>query len=63
MTPKFTEEERAVLKKIYKIRAEMQKDMEGMTSAEVVAYINNGAPRPEPRSSRSRKRSAAARAN
>jgi hypothetical protein len=63
MTPKFTEEEKAVLKKIYKIRAEMQKDMEGMTSAEVVAYINNGAPRPEPQSNRPRKRSAAAKAN
>jgi hypothetical protein len=30
VTSKFTEEERAVLKKIYKIRAQMQKDMEGI---------------------------------
>jgi hypothetical protein len=57
MTPKFTEEEKAVLKKIYKIRREMEKDMEGMTQAERIAYINNGAPRPDPRSSRPKKRS------
>jgi hypothetical protein len=59
VTSKFTEEEKAVLKKIYKIRAKMQKDMEGMTQAERIAYINNGAPRPEPRKSRPKKRSTA----
>ena len=60
MTPKFTEEERAVLKKIYKIRRQIEKDMEGMTREERVAYINSGAPPREPRNGRSRKRPAAA---
>ncbi|GHT96700.1 hypothetical protein FACS1894141_7120 [Spirochaetia bacterium] len=57
VTSKFTEEERAVLKKIYKIRAKMQKDMEGMTQDERIAYINKGAPPPESQSSRPKKRS------
>jgi hypothetical protein len=56
VTSKFTEEEKAVLKKIYKIRAQMQKDMDGMTQAERIAYINNGAPPPPSRNVRSRKR-------
>jgi hypothetical protein len=56
MTPKFTEEEKAVLKKIYKIRRQIEKNMEGMTQEERIAYINNGAPPPEPRSRRPKKR-------
>jgi hypothetical protein len=63
MTPKFTEEEKAVLKKIYKIRAQMQKDMEGMTSAEVVAYINSGAPPRRPQATSARKRCSVVKAN
>jgi hypothetical protein len=63
VTSKFTEEEKAVLKKIYKIRRQIEKNMEGMTSEEQAAYINNGARPPEPRLSRSRKRLAIARAN
>ena len=42
--PKFTEEERAVLKRIYRVRAQMQKEMEGMTSEEKVAYIKDVEP-------------------
>jgi hypothetical protein len=49
-TSKFTEEEKTVLKRIYAVRRKMEKEMEGMTAAEQVAYINNGAPSPQPRS-------------
>ena len=40
-TPKFTEEERAVLKRIYKVRAQLEKEMEGMSLQEQLDFMNN----------------------
>ena len=39
--PKFTEEERAVLKRIYKVRAQLEKEMEGMSLQEQLDFMNN----------------------
>ena len=39
--PRFTEEEREVLKRIYKVRAQMEKEMASMTLQDRLDYMNN----------------------
>ncbi|GHV65376.1 hypothetical protein AGMMS49587_19530 [Spirochaetia bacterium] len=38
---RLTEEDKAILKPLYALRAKREKEMEGMTSKERVAYIHN----------------------
>ena len=39
--PRFTEEEREVLKRIYKVRAQLEKEMDGMSLQEQLDFMNN----------------------
>jgi hypothetical protein len=41
VTSKLNDEEKAVLKRIYEVRMQILKEMEGMTIDQKVAYINN----------------------
>jgi hypothetical protein len=40
MTPRFTEEEKTIIKRIHAHRAKREKEMRGMTTQERVAYMN-----------------------
>jgi hypothetical protein len=51
VTSKLNDEEKAVLKRIYEVRVQILKEMEGMTIDEKVAYINNMEKKPHPRTS------------